>query len=325
MLIRTELAALRGDDTPQRSAQQRLRGVVEQWRAGPACPGLDDAVASYARGAALADLPPLARLFTRGDPAATRLVGSLIGVLTHELGVDPWGQVPLRHQADATTATLVLARHGSTALVLQATNGAGLARRKPALTAGFTPGETHEHVLAGSATARAITLVSERPGGAELQFAACALSAGTVNRRDGAHQALLIEGVAETLVTLKLQRRPLSGALTCEFNLSDGAFVHQASAAARESRLELTAALLGRMGRRDAAPLLAAMAEEQAGLSLRWQSLKECLGLDSGAGFATLSRIAASSADPLAVPAGALRAQLLERHPELAGVAACPG
>ena len=92
----------------------------------------------------------------------------------------------------------------------------------------------------------------------------------------------------------------------------------------RESRFELAAALLGRMGRSDAAPLLAAMAEEHGGQSLRWQSLKECLGLDSGAGFAALDRIAAQAGDPLAGPATALRAQLLERYPQLAGAVPCP-
>ena len=78
------------------------------------------------------------------------------------------------------------------------------------------------------------------------------------------------------------------------------------------------------MGRSDAAPLLAAMAEEQGGTGMRWQALRECLGLDSALGFAALRTIAQRSGDPLAVPAGALAAQLLEQYPELAGVDRCP-
>lgn len=57
---------------------------------------------------------------------------------------------------------------------------------------------------------------------------------------------------------------------------------------------------------------------------LRWQALRECLGLDSGAGFAALTGIAQRSDDPLAAPAGALRAQLLEAYPQLAEVNICP-
>ena len=112
--------------------------------------------------------------------------------------------------------------------------------------------------------------------------------------------------------------------MTREFRLADGTLAHQAAGNPRESRFELAAALLGRMGRSDAAPLLAAMAEEHGGQSLRWQSLKECLGLDSGTGFAALSRIAAQAGDPLAAPAAALRAQLLERYPQLAEAVRCP-
>ena len=77
------------------------------------------------------------------------------------------------------------------------------------------------------------------------------------------------------------------------------------------------------MGRTDAAPLLAAMAEEDGGQSLRWQALRECLGLDSGAGYAALCRIAARPGDPLAAPAQALGQQLLAIHPQLAKATPC--
>ena len=107
-------------------------------------------------------------------------------------------------------------------------------------------------------------------------------------------------------------------------SLSDGALVHQAAGSPRDSRLELSAALLGRMGRKDAAPLLAAMAEEHGSAALRWQALRECLGLDSAAGFVVLCRLSQNAADPLAAHAGALRAQLLETYPQLAGACPCP-
>ena len=125
----------------------------------------------------------------------------------------------------------------------------------------------------------------------------------------------MIDAAATTLVTLKLQRRPASGSVTRELRLVDGALAHQAAGNPRESPFELAAALLGRMGRTDAAPLLAAMAEEDGGQSLPWQALRECLGLDSGAGYAALCRIATRSNDPLAEPAEALRQQLLTSYP----------
>lgn len=324
MLLRPELLALRSDDTPQRQAQAALHRLSAQWRASGSGAGLNEALTAYARGEPLAHLPPLARLFAPGDPAALRLTRDLIDRVATALAAAPWGQVPLRHKLDDMTATLVLGTAGNAALVLQAIDGAGLRRRPAALTASFSPGETYDHVLTGAADARLIELRGERAAAADLAVTRCQLIAGTVTRRSGAHQTLLIDAVPTTLVTLKLQRRPASGSVTREFRLADGTLAHQAAGNPRESRFELAAALLGRMGRCDAAPLLAAMAEEHGGQSLRWQSLKECLGLDSGTGFAALSRIAAQAGDPLAKPAAALRAQLLEVYPQLAGAVPCP-
>jgi hypothetical protein len=85
-------------------------------------------------------------------------------------------------------------------------------------------------------------------------------------------------------------------------------------------------ALLGRMRRAETAPVMAAIAREPGDASLRWQALRECLALDTAAGLAALSYLARTGDDPLAPPAGALRAQLIETHPELHALdsAACP-
>ena len=109
-----------------------------------------------------------------------------------------------------------------------------------------------------------------------------------------------------------------------EYRLADGRLLHEAAGSPRDSRLELAAALLGRMGRDDAAPYLAAMAREAGSTSLRWHALRECLGLDTATGFEALCELAATQGDPLAAAAGALRAQLLEAHPNLAELANAP-
>ena len=324
MQLRSELQALRSNDTPQRQLQGQLIAALDGWRKrAPVARALGE-LARFGGGAPLAGLPALAALFSPGDPAAGQLARGLVGLLTAKLAAAPLGLVPLRHHCDDTISTLAIASHGAATLALQAVDGAGIARRKPAVSVGFAPGETFEHVLAGSAEADLLRRCGERPGGTELGSTPCRVEPGMVLQRDSANAALVLRRVDGILVSLKLQRRAEAGAVTSEYRLADGTLVHQAAACARESRLELTAALLGRMGRRDAAPLLAAMAEEEAGQSLRWQSLKECLGLDTAAGFAALCRIAAGADDPLAAPAGALRAQLLETYPELAGLGACP-
>ena len=208
MLVRPELQALRSDDTPQRQAQATLQRLSAEWRASGGGRGLDEAMSNYAHGKPLAQLTPLARLFTPGNSAAHRLTGDLIGRLIAALVAAPWGQVPLRHKLDDVTATLVLASAGNAALVLQAIDGTGLQRRPPAITTSFSPGETHEHVLAGAADARLIELSGETDSRADLTVAQCHLAPGDIARRSGGRQSLLIDAAATTLVTLKLQRRP---------------------------------------------------------------------------------------------------------------------
>lgn len=324
MHIRPELQALRGDDTPQRLAQARLNAAQAEWRSGPIMANAETELRYFAHGAPLEELPVLGDLFTAGDGAAMRLAGELVGLMCAELARDALGQVPLRHFTDDFITSLMLARCGDAALSLEAIDGTVLARRRPPVSASFSPSETYEHVLAGSAEIERVRLAGLRPGGADLRCEPLHLRPGMVSYRSGSSEALVLRAAPRSLVTLKLQRRAGAGEVTREYRLSDGEQLHQAAGNPRDSQLELAAALLGRMGRKDAAPLLAAMAEENGSLSLRWQVLRECLGLDTAEGFAVLCKIAARLNDPLAAPAGALRAQLVELHPQLAEIAPCP-
>jgi hypothetical protein len=323
MLIRDELRALRSDDAPQRQAQAELQGAIATWRAGADYRVLETELARFGKGTALRRLPLLASLFTAGNGSARALVDGLIAALCEQLECHPLGQVPLRHSCDGALSSLMIASCGTAALVIQAVDGPGLRRRGEVLTTSFSPGVTWEHVLSGSAVAELVSIDGQQPGGAQLTRHSCALMPGMVNVRDGARESLLLQAVPNRLIMLKLQRRPGSGVVKREYRLADGRLVHQAAGSSRESRLELAASLLGRMGRKDAAPLLAAMAEEQGGRSLRWQALRECLALDTALGFSALCRIAARADDPLAAPAGALRAQLLETHPQLMEACEC--
>ncbi len=324
MLIGPELMALRVDDTPQRRIQQRLIDQSAAWRdAGPGAE-LEAELPRFAAGAALESLPALYALFTPGNCAATVLVDGLMDWLLGELRRDPLGQVPLRHQCDRTLATLVLVRCQGATLALQAIDGAGLALKPPAESVTFAGNESWDRVLAGSAQVERVRIARQRPGGVEFDRTCGILGPGAVVHRNGRDDAQIFKHVSGILVLLKLHRLDHDNAPSCEYALNDGRLLHQAAGHPRDSRLELAVALLGRMGRADAAPLLAAMAEETGSPHLRWQALRECLALDSRTGFMALSAIAQSSDDPLAAPAGALRAQLLETYPQLAEVPLCP-
>lgn len=278
---------------------------------------------SGAGGAELDELPLLSALFAEEDEAAALFCAGLIDPILTELRRDPLGQSPLRHFCDDTVTSITVLRRGTTVLSLQAIDGAGLARAAAPASARFAPCETWEHVLAGTASAERLSIAERRPDGVHFARAPLALKPGAVLHRLGLKETVQLLQVPASLVSLKLQRRTSCCDAACEYGLDDGTLLHQAAGSPRDSRLELTATLLGRMGRGDAAPLLAAMAEERGNPSLRWQVLRECLALDSAQGFATLCRIARDGADPLAGHAGALRAQLIETYPQLTGIDPC--
>lgn len=324
MKIRPELRALRSDDAPQRHAQRHLKAQIEAWRAAAPVELVEAELSQLAAGALLEDLPLLDALFTPGDPSARQFVGTLLASLCAGLSQEPLGLIPLRHFTDDALSSLMLARSGFTTLSLQAFDGVGMARRPQPVSASYSPCHSWEHVLAGNAKAGLIHCRQSHPDRADLEVEPITLCPGMILTRSNSDTALSIGRFDGCMVTLRLQCRSTSGGVSREYRLEDGMLVHQAAGTPRESRLELTAALLGRMGRTDVAPILSAMAQEDGGAGLRWQSMRECLSLDSAEGFRTLCAIAQRPADPLYAPAMALRLQLLDAHPQLAEVELCP-
>lgn len=324
MLIRPQLAALRGDDTAQRRAQSALGAAYGAWRDSAIVRAVDADLARWGQGSALDDLPAMSALFAPGNVDAMRFAGDLVGAILPELARQPLGQSPLRHYLDDTTASVTVLRHGMTVLSLLAIDGQRLSPAAEGGSARFVPAETIDVVLAGSA--RAVRVIRRSAAGrtADLAVEPVTLSLGDVDHRLGECEALQFRAAPAGLVVLRAQRRTAGDGIAREYALDDGRLLHQAAATPRDSRLELTAALLGRMGRRDAAPLLAAMAEESGSPALRWQVLRECLALDTAEGFAALCHVAANRADPLAATAAALRGQLIDAHPQLAGLMPCP-
>ena len=320
MIIHPELRALRDDDSPQRMAQDATVARVMAWRDQPHVAALLAAVGQFAGGGDLADHPELARLFDEND-AADRLARELTGVTACALADNWLGHAPFRHFTDDTISTLQLARSGYVTLSLVAIDGAGLAKRPPAAIADFSPSEVWERVLAGNASAVVVDRGATRPDSADLSTSTLSLSPGSLIVRDARSRHMRLEQVEGCLVSLRLQRRLPHAGPTREYALADGALVHQAAGTPQDSRTELMMALLGRMGRTDAAPAMAAIAREEGSQALRWQALRECLSLDTAAGFSALSEVARRSDDELAPAAGALRSQLIEAYPQLKEIA----
>ncbi|MBA3054120.1 MAG: hypothetical protein FP826_04130 [Sphingomonadales bacterium] len=319
MRLAPQIRALLDDPAPLRRAQECHAAAFESWRTAGETAALFDAFAAFARGAPLAALPALSGLFDPAGGGAMRLAKGLVAGLLPALAAEPFGQVPVRHQTNRAVTRLMLARECDATLTLMVLDGAGLALEPPARSISFAAAEEWDVVLAGRGEGRLV----ERRGTASPVAHPLELLPGVALGRDAAAEALLIDAASPSLVLLRLQRRRSAEAATPvrEYDLASGGLLHQSASSPRESRHEIAVALLGRMGRKDAAPLLAEIAGETArGDSLRWQALRECLGLNTLAGFRALLAVARTQGDPLAAPAGALRAQLLEHYPALAGI-----
>lgn len=322
MDVHPEIGSLRGDDTPQRIAQNSIHDAFVAWRGGPGVAEVFADVAAFASGVAMADCTALAGLFDEGDDAAA-FAGEFCAAACAQLEASPLAHVPQRHFHDDAISTLLLAQSGNVTLSLIAIEGEGLCARPAAKSASFWPGEAWEVVLAGTANAELIECRSPRDDGAHLRRLQTTLQPGKVICRDASRQALVVRGVQGCLVSLRLQRRSVRAGVTREFALEDGRLLHQAAGNPRDSRIELMMAALGRMGRADAAPLFAEIASGEGAEALRWQALRECLALDTLTGFTTLTTIAGNAVDTLSGAAEGLRAQLVSAYPQLAGIEQC--
>lgn len=320
MQIHPEIRALLDNPAGLKAQQAVHQAACEDWRTAPGQSAVFGAFAAFAAGTPLSALPALAALFD-GSAGAGDLAANFVRSFLPALAAARFGQVPLRHSATRAATTVLLARKGRATLSLVALDGAGLALLPPARSAAFAPAEEWDAVITGSGEGRLV----ECHGAPGLSVHPLTLEPGLALGRDAAREALLVDRACGTLLLLRLQRCRAGPAPVRELALADGRPIHQSAASARDSRHEIAVGLLGRMGRTDAVPVLADLARDgEAGDSLRWQALRECLALDTLTGFRTLAALACHEADPLAAAAGALRAQLIESHPVLAEIEPCP-
>jgi hypothetical protein len=308
MRVDPAIADLRHERARQLRMQAAMFAVRDAWRHETRVAPVFTAFEAYAAGAPLADCAPLAELFAEGETAG-HFVGRLCTALAKALARERFGQPPFRHAFDGALSTLLLARSGPARLSLLAQEPGEYE------TAGvlFSDAVRHEAVIAGEGRGR---LAARRPDG-RLGHERVRLVPGARSALDLSHRALFVERVERRLVRLRLDRAAPSAAPVREYSLADGRLLSQSSGDVRQSRQEMMVSLLGRMKRAEAAPLIAEIAVEDGPDALRWQALREALALDTASGFAALCRIARSPLDPLAAPAGVLRAQLVEAHPEL--------
>ena len=319
MQVHPDIAALRGDHAPQRAAQAAYNEARLAWMKEPGAKVMLDELQAYGAGAALTDLPVLDDMFL-GQGTAERLIGSLTQAYCATMAAHPHGHPPFRNGFDGNLSSILLARSGRAQLLLQSREPGEMQARGHV----FSDASRFDAVLAGEAEARIVRITETHEGRAQFDHEHLRLRAGNRLALDLDSEALEIDRVHKRMVVLRLLRAADEPEPGREFCATSGRLLYQSAATSAASRQETIIALLGRMGRTDAAPAMAQVALTGSDVSLRWQAVREALALDTATGFAALVTIARAADDPLARQAGALRAQLLETYPDLAKLETAP-
>lgn len=305
MQIHPDLARLRCSDSPQPG----LEAALAVWRSLPEMAALTAALARFAEGAALADVPALAQVLT--DPAAARaLADGFVTPLAAAQRAAPLALLPLGHASGPGMARLRLAAEGCAALNLVAF---ARGERPAAASVLFDDCAVHEIVVAGAGRA-----ALHRWEAGRLTSTAAALNPGTQFARHGPDAARQITAVSQPLLLLQLTREPAHPQPSREIALGDGRLLKTISGCQRTSQQLMALGVLGALRHRPALATLAALTQDRAAArELRWEALRQCLALDAARGLPLLAALAGDPADPLAAPAASLQAQLRATRPEL--------
>lgn len=321
MQVHPDIAALRSDRAPQCEAQTAILLAGEASKADPAMAALHAELEVYGEGAPLETCPVLEAMFTE-QGEAERLMQLLSGHYCRAIGENPFGHPPFRNGFDGMSTSILLARTGRAQLLLQSREPGTM--DNPGYV--FCDATRLDAVIGGTAEARLVRIVDRNEKAATFIEEPLSLKSGHRLAVDLSTETLAIDTVQTRVVILRLLRTAEEPQTGREYDAGTGRLLHQSAGRIGTSRREAIVALLGRMGRTDAAPDIARLAIEQGDLSLRWQAMREALSLDTALGFRALCIVARRGDDPLARQAGALRAQLLETYPALAQLEAdqCP-
>ena len=316
------LSRFRRDNAAKLHAAKIMSNVDSDWRVLPYAASVVGDLGRFASGAELSQCPAAAALVSDRE-TARKFVDEWIARYCRALELAPLGQPGFQYQSNASASVAMLARDGQAELSLVCYSGLDVDARAEPDSGYFAPTERHEIILSGSGILQTASRREVVSGPDDFIFASREVGPGSTLSQYGPTETKAFTRIDGCLTLLRLTRPSANPGPTREYRYSDGALLHQASSDKHESCKEMMVALLGEMGRNDAVPAIARLASEGSG-HLRWQALRQCLSLDTARGFEILCSMAISPDDPLAPPAGALRAQLIESYPQLAELEKSP-
>jgi hypothetical protein len=279
-----------------------VRDFTRWWKAHPATGGLRarlDALSGDVDGQALIDAarPLLADVGWASDA---------IAVLARAAAADPWFEPPWRALDHAKQRGLVFYNDRRLRISAQAVPLESLAAYKASAlgrrSVGFTGALTLFRVV--RAAGAVLDLWEADPAGQDFAAAHAGqcrpgrrlvLEDGMIFAIDGRREAWTIARQHSDLVLLQATARLTDAPLAIEYDAETGAFLSAGATDGAIARLQMMATLLRLMHRTDAAPAIAALAEDGP-FFLRWHMARELVAIDRATAAPLLERMAA--ADP---------------------------
>ena len=305
-----DLVALGGDQASQRRTQEALESAFSEWTRSERVAGVSEALEAFGQGAPIESCAPLARLMEH--PATARsFAAEWARHFSRALAGNKLGLMPFRHSYSPGLSTLQLLSRGTVSLALVTYEEK--AGSRPSRSVVFADRTQYEIVIAGVARG---FLHSRDPGNGAIESQAQCWRAGdTISLDDGttAREICEVEG---SFAVLQLVRGASAPQPTCEYSLAEGELLHRSCGDKRASQAEMALAVLGEMGRRDAVPAIASLAQSGPD-HLRWEAVRHALAMDPREGVTLLTAMAENDQDSLRQPAARLRAQLVAAHPQL--------
>ena len=308
MQVHPAIAMLRSKGAPQ----PRTDAALSAWRVRPDVAPVMEELAAYGAGAPLSGLSRLSECIG-AEARARGFAASFLVPLMAAQRAEPLAQPRLGCSAAPGIDRVRLGESGRAALTL-----AVFGRRSSVVPRSvlFEDCEAFEIVLAGRGQA-----IRYRQGKGTMEHTALDCVPGTRIIRTGIGDARQIIAVTRPLLVLQLTREAADPQPSREHALADGGLIKTISACKRHSQRLMALGVLGALAYRpalDAMEQLALDGAEQR--DLRWEALRQLIGLDPARGCAVLTRLAEQPYDSLCEAAAKLHRQLLAAYPALAAL-----
>ncbi|MEL6738252.1 MAG: hypothetical protein AAFO28_04955 [Pseudomonadota bacterium] len=315
MHVHPAIAALRGTTASQRQAVANTKQAMDQahkaWLTRADIRRVREELIRYGSGAELESCEAL-RSLSHDHERAVAFVEALIGPTLAVLKTHPLGETPYRFKVSQGLATLqVLEASGATLSLLAYEPLEGAQAPKSAL---FSDRDVNDIVVSGTASGAVHTVgdagaISSKP--IRLAPGDCLATKARIGVRHIVH-------VERSLLILQLTREPQRPKPVREIALDTGVELRTASGDKSASQALMAVSVLGALRDYGALDVMhAAALNREEDPDVRWEAVRQTLGLAAMRGLEALDTLARREDDPLSAPALALREQLLATKPDL--------